>query len=82
MDDLADSGDEGRGKQRYAPGSCKQTVIRRSPNGATHLGSTQIPWLESIELGSETERTETSQYLQENKSYEIPPVAASEKGKG
>ncbi len=38
MNDLADSGDEGRGKQRYASGSRKQTLIRRSPNGKTHLG--------------------------------------------
>ena len=38
MNDLVDSGDEGRGKQRYAPGSRKQTLIRRSPNGKTQLG--------------------------------------------
>ena len=35
MDDWADTGDEGRGKQRYAPGSRKQALIRRFPNGAT-----------------------------------------------
>ena len=38
MDDLAQGGDEGRGKQRYASGSRKQTLIRGSPNGATPYG--------------------------------------------
>jgi len=36
---LADSGDEGRGKQRYAPGSRKLALIRRFPNGTTPLVS-------------------------------------------
>jgi hypothetical protein len=34
---LATSGDEGRGKQRYAPGSSKHALIRRFPNGKTQL---------------------------------------------
>ena len=38
MDDLVDSGDEGRGKQRYASGSGKHALIRRFPNGKTHPG--------------------------------------------
>ena len=43
--DLVDSGDEGRGKQRYASGSRKQALIRRFPNGATHSDSYQsIPY--------------------------------------
>jgi hypothetical protein len=37
VDALADSGDEGRGKQRYASGSRKQALIRGSPNGVTPL---------------------------------------------
>ncbi len=37
VDDLVTIGDEGRGKQRYAPASSKQALTRRSPNGATHL---------------------------------------------
>ena len=41
MNDLVDSGDEGRGKQRYASGSRKQALIRRFPNGKTHLGLNQ-----------------------------------------
>ena len=38
MNDLVDSGDEGRGKQRYASARRKQPLIRRSPNGKTHSG--------------------------------------------
>ena len=34
-DDLVRWGDEGRGKQRYAPGSRKQALIRGNPNGET-----------------------------------------------
>ncbi len=37
VDDLAAVGDEGRGKQRYAPESRKQALTRRFPNGATLL---------------------------------------------
>ena len=38
MDDLAQEGDEGRGKRRYSPGSRKQTLIRGIPNGETLRG--------------------------------------------
>lgn len=41
MNGLVDSGDEGRGKQRYASGSRKQALIRRCPNGETHLASSR-----------------------------------------
>ena len=37
VDDLVAIGDEGRGKQRYAPASRKQTLTRRFPNGETRL---------------------------------------------
>ena len=37
MDDLVRKGDEGRGKQRYVPVSRKHALIRKYPNGATHL---------------------------------------------
>ena len=37
---------------------------------------------ESIGYGSETQGSETSQYLQEKKSTEIPQVVASERGGG
>ena len=36
-DALALEADEGRDKQRYASGSSKYALIRRFPNGATHL---------------------------------------------
>ena len=38
------------------------------------------PAAESIGYGSETQGSETSQYLQEKKSTEIPSVVASEHG--
>ena len=50
---LVDSGDEGRGKQRYAPGSRKQALIRRSPNGITHYGKPIVSCTEYIGTGSE-----------------------------
>ena len=37
---------------------------------------------ESIGYRSETQGSETSQYLQEKKSTEIPQVVASERGRG
>ena len=36
-DALADTGDEGRGMLRKAPGRRKHPLIRRCPNGETHL---------------------------------------------
>ena len=36
-DALALRGDEGRGTLRKVPGSREQTLIRKSPNGETHL---------------------------------------------
>ena len=36
VDALALGADEGRGKRRYASGSCKQALIRGFPNGGTH----------------------------------------------
>ena len=37
VDALAIEVDEGRDKQRYASGSSKYALIRRSPNEETHL---------------------------------------------
>ena len=80
MDALAPEGDEGRGKLRKAPGSRKQALIRGSPNGETHTGKTGIRPAESIGGCELTQGSEPSQYLEENKSTEIPKVAASEIG--
>jgi hypothetical protein len=54
-------------------------VIPRSPNGATRPSSSTVPpWVKPGEL---TQGTETSQYLLEEKSTEIPRVVASERGR-
>jgi hypothetical protein len=51
-------------------------VIPRSPNGATQsLVTVATP------QGERTQGTETSQYLLEEKSTEIPEVVASETGR-
>ena len=57
-----------------------QAVIRRSPNGKTRLIEDEALCAEYIGVTERTQGTETSQYLKENKSIEIPLVAASEKG--
>ena len=54
--------------------------IRRSPNGETHTGKTSIRPAEYIGGYEPTQGSEPSQYLEENKSNEIPIVAASEIG--
>ena len=38
VDALAVEVDERRGKRRYAPGRCKQPLIRGFPNGGTLYG--------------------------------------------
>ena len=76
VDALARTGDEGRGKLRKASGSCKRAVIRGCPNGETQRGSYLV-----IPQGKPTRGTETSQYPEEEKSNEIPLVAASERGR-
>lgn len=58
-------------------GAAQQAVIRGFPNGAT--------WPESCPVtepkgSGRTRGTETSQYPEEEKSNEIPSVAASERG--
>ena len=80
MDALAPEGDEGRGKLRKAPGSCKQTLIRGCPNGETQRDELTLRPAESIGWYESTQGSEPSQYLEENKSTEIPKVAASEIG--
>jgi len=56
-------------------------LIRRSPNGETQWPRGHYPLTEYIGLGKRTRGTETSQYLQEKKSTEIPLVVASERGR-
>ena len=40
--------DEGRDKLRKAAGRSKYPLIRRYPNGETHVGSPYVPCTESI----------------------------------
>jgi hypothetical protein len=72
----AHGGDEGRDKLRKAGGSGTYTVIPGWPNGATRPGAILV-----TPKGERTRGTETSQYLEEEKSIEMPLVAASEMGK-
>ena len=71
---LALIGDEGRDKLRKASGRCKQPLIRRYPNGATYFREAEKPFKEP------TQGTETSKYLEEEKTIVIPQVVASERG--
>ena len=57
-----------------------RALIRSNPNGATHLGNTQVPLTESIGETGGTGGTETSKYPEEETSNEIPLVVASERG--
>src|SRR5689334_11361078 len=63
VDALARTGDEGRGKLRKASGSCKRALIRGCPNGETQQRSYSV-----TPAGEPTQGTETSQYLEEEKS--------------
>ena len=80
MDALAPEDDEGRGKLRKASGSRKQALIRGCPNGETQRDELTLRPAEYIGGYESTQGSEPSQYLVENKSTEIPIVAASEIG--
>ena len=72
MDALAETAEEGRGQLRKASGSCKQALIRGSPNRETGRESCPVttePIHNSVEG---TEGTETSKYLEEKKAIAIP----------
>ena len=76
----AQRGEEGRSERRNATGSSKQATIRRYPNGATHQFEELVSINEYIVNVKETQRTETSKYLEEKKAKAIPRVVASEIG--
>ena len=80
MDALAPEDDEGRGKLRKASGNRKQVLIRGCPNGETQRDELTLRPAEYIGWYESTQGSEPSQYLVENKSTEIPRVAASEIG--
>ena len=58
----------------------KQTLIRGCPNGETQRDELTLRPAEYIGWYESTQGSEPSQYLEENKSNEIPIVAASELG--
>ncbi len=55
-------------------------MTRGFPNGGTRLGKTQSRPAESIGGCEQTQGSEPSQYLEEEKETSIPSVAASERG--
>jgi hypothetical protein len=75
VDALAQRGEEGRSNRRNAVGSRTQALIRGYPNGATQWESCSTTSQEE-----QTQGSETSQYLEEKTSIEIPVVVASEPG--
>ena len=81
MDALAPEDDEGRGKLRKASVSRKQALTRGCPNGETQRDELTLRPAEYIGWYESTQGSEPSQYLVENKSTEIPKVAASEIGR-
>lgn len=60
--------------------AAKQALIRRPPNGETQRRKS-LSCGEYIATEKQTQGTETSQYLKEEKENSIPPVAASEQGR-
>jgi hypothetical protein len=80
VDALAPEDDEGRGKLRKASVSRKQALTRGCPNGETQRDELTLRPAEYIGWYESTQGSEPSQYLEENKSNEIPRVAASEIG--
>ena len=72
VDALVETAEEGRGQRRNAPGSCKQAVIRGSPNRETGQESCPVTG-EPIHNSPEgTGGTETSKYPEEKKTIVIP----------
>ncbi len=80
MDALALGADEGRSKQRKASVSRKQTYpeIPEWGNPSRVMSGYRRP--NTLGRMEASEGTETSKYLEEKKSNEIPSVVASESG--
>ena len=69
MDALELSDEEGRGKLRYAAGRGKHPMIRRLPNGVTHIAfNAMYNEVNKIASLRKTQGTEPSKYLEEKKS--------------
>jgi hypothetical protein len=67
---------------RYASGSRQAGFDPGISEWGNPAGVIQSPVTESIGGEERTWGSETSQYPEEEKSKEIPPVAASERGRG
>ena len=80
-DAQASTGDEGRGKLRKVPGSRRQALIRKCPNGETPHSSPVRPQDESIVLRSEPGEVKHLSTRRKRKMTSIPPVVASEHGR-
>jgi len=79
VDALAITGDEGRASLRKASGSWQRSF----DPGMSEWGNppARVTTAEYIGCRWRTEGTETSKYLEEKKSTEIPKVVASEMGR-
>jgi hypothetical protein len=78
---LAQRGDEGRCRLRYASGSRQAGCDPRIPEWGNPAGvMPSHPLAEHIGQGKLTQGSEPSQYLEEEKATAIPSVAASESG--
>ena len=69
-DALAPGGEEGRDKLRKAAGIGTHDMIRRYPNGTTQPREARLSW--GFIFMRLTQGTETSKYLQEEKTIVIP----------
>tara|TARA_B100000676_G_C17410282_1_gene499368 strand:+ start:324 stop:554 length:231 start_codon:yes stop_codon:yes gene_type:complete len=76
VDALEPSAEEGRGKTAKSLGELSSKLSRGYPNGETHPGLYQ----DTLFFREVSEKTETSKYLEENTSIEIPLVVANERG--
>ena len=73
-------GEEGRDKLRKAACRGRYPMMRGCPNGVTRMAGCHARPREHIARAGHTLGSEPSEYQQERKSNEIPPVAASERG--
>ena len=76
---MAITGDEGRCSLRKASGSWQTSFDPEMSEWGNPPA--RVSLTEYIGQWKRTEGTETSKYLEEKKSTEIPPVVASERGR-
>ena len=79
---MASGADEGRDKLRKAAGRSKYPLIRRCPNGETHLDRLQVSIRQSITYGREPGELKHLSSRRKRKQHVISKVAASEMERG